>query len=85
MEYETLKEYITIDSATGKPNLDTSWKILAKAQSREIKEALEEQKLKGVIYDKDTKRRYPAESMGAKVIGLCVMQCGVLKSNIMNL
>lgn len=69
VEYETLKEYITIDSATGKPNLDTSWKILAKAQSREIKEALEEQKLKGVIYDKDTKRRYPAESMGAKVIG----------------
>ncbi|MGL4790458.1 MAG: peptidoglycan D,D-transpeptidase FtsI family protein, partial [Anaerotignaceae bacterium] len=69
LDYATLKDYITINPETGKPNLDTSWKILAKEQSREVKEALEAQKLKGVVYNKDTKRRYPVETLAAQVIG----------------
>jgi len=69
VDYQTLVEYIKIDTATNKPVMDTSWKILAKQQSREIKEQLEELKIKGVIYKKDTKRRYVSDEIAAHVIG----------------
>ena len=70
VEYETLKDYITIvDPENNTPKLDTSYKILAKKQPREVKEALEAQELKGVVYEKDSKRKYPGDTLASHVIG----------------
>ena len=69
VDYQTLAEYIKIDPVTNKPVMDTSWKILAKQQSRELKEGLEELGIKGVIFQKDTKRRYVSNEIAAHVIG----------------
>ncbi|MBR5467839.1 MAG: peptidoglycan glycosyltransferase, partial [Firmicutes bacterium] len=68
LDYGTLKGY-TVKDASGKPALDTSWKVLAKQQTKEVKEALENQGLKGVVYQKDTKRRYPEGVMASQVVG----------------
>lgn len=69
VDYSTLKDYISIDPTTNKPKLDTSWKVLAKKQSREIKESLEAMNIKGVVYQKDTKRKYPSGTIAAQVVG----------------
>ncbi len=70
VDYDTLKSYtVIVDEENNTPALDTSWKVLAKLQPREVKEALEAQDLKGVVYQKDTKRSYPAGSLAAQVIG----------------
>ncbi|MDD3569861.1 MAG: penicillin-binding transpeptidase domain-containing protein [Lachnospiraceae bacterium] len=69
VDYSTLKEYITIDPVTKKPKLDTSWKVLAKKQSREVKESLEAMGLKGVVYQKDTQRKYTSGTLASQVIG----------------
>lgn len=69
IDYSTLKDYIAIDPTTGKPKLDTSWKVLAKKQSREVKESLEALNIKGVVYQKDTQRKYTSGSLAAQVIG----------------
>lgn len=69
LDYNELKGYTVIDPATGKPALDTNWKVLKKACSKEIKEALEAQELKGVVYEKDTYRSYPTGTTAAQTIG----------------
>ena len=70
LDYDTLKGYTAlVDEEKKIPVLDTSWKVLAKQQSVEVKEALEAQDLKGVVYQKDTKRSYPAGKLAASVIG----------------
>jgi len=68
LDYNTLKGY-TVKGADGKPALDTSWKVLAKQQTKDVKEALENQGLKGVVYQKDTKRKYPEGVMASQVVG----------------
>ncbi|MGE4214025.1 MAG: peptidoglycan D,D-transpeptidase FtsI family protein [Anaerotignaceae bacterium] len=69
VDYATLKEYIAIDPVTNKPKLDSSWKVLAKKQTREVKESLEAMGLKGVVYQKDTQRKYTSGTLAAQVIG----------------
>lgn len=69
VDYSILKEYIAIDPTTKKPKLDTSWKVLAKKQSREVKESLEAMDLKGVVYQKDTQRKYTSGTLASQVIG----------------
>lgn len=68
LDYDTLKGYTALDE-NGKPALDTSWKVLAKKQPKEVKEQLESAEVKGVVYQKDTKRKYPAGVMASQVIG----------------
>ncbi len=70
VEYETLKDYITIvDPENKTPKLDTHYKVLSKKQPREVKEALEAQEIKGVVYEKDSKRKYPGDTFASHVIG----------------
>lgn len=69
LDANTLKGYLVKDPATGKPALDTNWKVLAKKQEPEIKEKLESMDIKGVVFENDTKRKYPAGSLAAQVIG----------------
>ena len=64
-----LRGYLAKDPATGKPALDTNWKVLAKKQPPEVKTKLEEKDVKGIVFENDTKRRYPAGSLAAQVIG----------------
>lgn len=69
LDYNDLKGYVTKDPATGKPALDTNWKVLKKGCSKEIKDELESRGLKGVVYEKDTKRSYPTGTTAAQTIG----------------
>ncbi len=69
LDYNELKGYTTINPSTGKPMLDTNWKVLKKACSKEIKEDLESRGLKGVVYEKDTQRSYPTGKTAAQTIG----------------
>ena len=69
LDANELKSYLVVDPTTGKPALDTSWKVLAKKQEPEIKEKLELLGVKGVVFENDTKRKYPAGTMAAQVIG----------------
>ncbi len=69
LDADTLKSYLVKDPATGKPALDTNWKVLAKKQEPEIKEKLESMEIKGVVFENDSKRKYPAGSLAAQVIG----------------
>lgn len=69
LDYNTLKGYTTIDPATNKPVLDTNWKVLKKGVTKEVKEQLESQELKGVVYEKDTQRSYPTGKTAAQTIG----------------
>ena len=70
LDLDTLKSYIElVDPEKKIPRLDTSWKVLATKQEREVKEELESRELKGLVFQKDTKRAYVAGSTGAPVIG----------------
>jgi len=69
LDYSTLKGYTLIDPATGKPALDTNWKVLKKSVTKEVKEELEAKGLKGVVYEKDTQRSYPTGKTAAQTIG----------------
>ncbi len=66
---DELRGYLVKDPTTGKPMLDTSWKVLAKKQELDIKEKLEAMNLKGVVFENDIKRKYPGGSLAAQVIG----------------
>lgn len=68
LDYNTLKGYTVLDE-NGTPALDTSWKVLAKEQTKEVKEKLEAEGVKGVVFQKDTKRKYPTGVMASQVIG----------------
>lgn len=60
IDRSTLDEYL---------QLDTSWKVLAKKQPKEVKEQLESAGVKGVVFQKDTQRKYPSGVMASQVIG----------------
>lgn len=69
LDYATLKGYITENPTTGKINLPNHWKYLVKEIDRSLKEELEEMKLKGVYYEKTTKRSYPLKTLGCHLLG----------------
>ncbi|MBS4960057.1 MAG: PASTA domain-containing protein [Clostridiales bacterium] len=69
LNYSDLKWYITVDPATGKLNRNNHWVYLKKSVDREIKEQLEAQDVKGVFFEKATKRKYPLGTLAAHVIG----------------
>ena len=69
LNYNELKGYITVNPETKKPNLDSSWKYLVKKVDRSVKESLEEQQIKGVVYEKDSQRRYPMHTVACHLIG----------------
>lgn len=69
LDLSELQHYISINPATQKPNADTNWKILATKQERTVKETLEAMEIKGVVYQKDTKRSYVTGTAASQVIG----------------
>jgi stage V sporulation protein D (sporulation-specific penicillin-binding protein) len=69
LDYDTLKQYITINPQTQKPNLDTHWKYLVKGIERSEKEELEAQGLKGIVFEQSTKRSYPLKTLACHVLG----------------
>ncbi|MBQ4347016.1 MAG: PASTA domain-containing protein [Firmicutes bacterium] len=64
-----LAGYIAIDPTTGAPYRNNNWTVLKKKVSRELTEELMEMELKGVVYEKDSERRYPLNTVAANVLG----------------
>lgn len=65
-----LRDYIAINTATGKPNLDSSWKILKRKVDKSVVDKLKEQGITtGVVYEKDTKREYTLKTVASHVLG----------------
>ncbi len=69
VDYQKLKNYIAINPETGEINLNTHWKYLVKDVARDVKEELEQQNLKGVFYEKSSKRTYPLNTSACHLIG----------------
>ena len=69
LEYNTLKKYITVNPETGELYQNNHWKYLKKGISREEKEKLEAEKLRGVYFEKGSKRTYPLHELACHVIG----------------
>ena len=69
LDSNELKSYLVKNPATGKPALDTNWKVLKKGCDKEVKAELESMNIKGVVYEKDTKRSYPTGTTAAQTIG----------------
>lgn len=69
LDYATLQGYITINPETKAPNLDTNWKYLVKGVDRKVKEEMEAKEIKGIVYEKDTQRKYPLHTTACHVIG----------------
>ncbi len=69
LDYATLKSYITMNEATGEINLPNHWKYLVKEIDRELKEELEGLDLKGIYYEKTTKRSYPLKTLACHLLG----------------
>ena len=69
LDYATLKSYIAVNATTGKINLPNHWKYLVKEIDRSVKEELEGLKLKGVYYEKTTKRSYPLKTLASHILG----------------
>ncbi len=69
VDADTLRGYLVVDPTTGAPALDTNWKVLARKQEPAVKEELEAQNLKGVVFEDDTQRKYPFGKLAAQVIG----------------
>ncbi len=69
LDYDTLKGYITLNSTTGKINLPNHWKYLVKEIDRSLKEELEALNLKGLYYEKTTKRSYPLKTLACHLLG----------------
>lgn len=69
LDYNELKNYITINPQTNKPNLDSNWKYLMKKVDKSVKDALEAQKVIGIVYEKDSQRKYPLNTVACHVVG----------------
>ena len=72
LDYDTLKHYITVDPESGdeeKLYKNNHWTVLKKKVDRPTAEYLMEQNLKGVVYDKDSEREYPLNTLAANVLG----------------
>ncbi|MCI1931351.1 MAG: PASTA domain-containing protein [Clostridia bacterium] len=70
LDHDTLMGYLAEDPKNpGNPVLDTNYKILAKQVDPKIKEKIESEGVKGVVFEDDIKRKYPAGSLASSVIG----------------
>ncbi len=69
LQYETLKKYITVNPETGEIYMNNHWKYLVKSVDRSIKEELEAQKIKGVYFEKASKRSYPLKTSACHLVG----------------
>lgn len=69
LEYETLKKYITVNPETGEIYMNNHWKYLVKSVDRSIKEELEAQKIKGIYFEKASKRSYPLKTSACHLVG----------------
>lgn len=69
LEYDTLKKYITVNPETGEIYQNNHWKYLVKGIDRSLKEEIEALNLKGVVFEKDSKRSYPLNTLACHLIG----------------
>lgn len=69
LDYNTLKQYVTINPETGELYMNNHWKYLVKGIERSVKEELEAMNLKGVYFEKSSKRSYPLYSSACHLVG----------------
>lgn len=69
LEYETLKKYITVNPETGEIYMNNHWKYLVKNVDRSVKEELEAQNIKGIYFEKSSKRSYPLKTTACHLVG----------------
>ncbi|MBR2594347.1 MAG: PASTA domain-containing protein [Firmicutes bacterium] len=72
LDYDTMKQYITVNPDAeneGELYRNNHWTVLKKKVDRATAESLMEQNLKGVVYDKDSEREYPLNTLAANVLG----------------
>ena len=69
LDYNTLKQYVTINPETGELYMNNHWKYLVKGIERSAKEELEAMNLKGVYFEKSSKRSYPLNSSACHLVG----------------
>ena len=64
-----LKRYVSVNPETGELYKNNHWTVLKKKVERTLAEELMKENLKGVVYDKDSERKYPLKTLGASVLG----------------
>lgn len=69
LDYNTLKQYVTVNPETGELYMNNHWKYLVKGIERSVKEELEAMNLKGVYFEKSSKRSYPLNSSACHLVG----------------
>ncbi|MCI7657100.1 penicillin-binding transpeptidase domain-containing protein [Anaerotignum sp.] len=69
LDYNILKQYVTVNPETGELYMNNHWKYLVKGIDRSVKEELEALNLKGVYFEKSSKRSYPLNSSACHLIG----------------
>ena len=69
LDYNTLKQYVTVNPETGELYMNNHWKYLVKGIERSVKEELEAMNLKGVYFEKSSQRSYPLNSSACHLIG----------------
>lgn len=69
LDYNTLKQYVTINPETGELYMNNHWKYLVKGIERSVKEELEAMDLKGVYFEKSSQRSYPLNSSACHLVG----------------
>lgn len=69
LDYNTLKQYVTINPETGELYMNNHWKYLVKGIERSVKEELEAMNLKGIYFEKSSKRSYPLNSSACHLVG----------------
>lgn len=69
LDYNTLKQYVTVNPETGELYMNNRWKYLVKGIERSVKEELEAMNLKGVYFEKSSQRSYPLNSSACHLVG----------------
>lgn len=69
LDYNTLKQYVTVNPETGELYMNNHWKYLVKGIERSVKEELEAMNLKGIYFEKSSKRSYPLNSSACHLVG----------------
>lgn len=69
LNYNTLKQYVTVNPETGELYMNNHWKYLVKGIERSVKEELEAMNLKGVYFEKSSQRSYPLNSSACHLVG----------------
>ena len=69
LDYNTLKQYVTVNPETGELYMNNHWKYLVKGIERSVKEELEAMDLKGIYFEKSSQRSYPLNSSACHLVG----------------